>query len=36
MYGMNNTKFQFYIHILNIKYNIEHNNQFLCYMFVTE
>ena len=26
---MNNIKFQFYIHVLNIKYNIELNNQIL-------
>jgi hypothetical protein len=32
MHGINNIKFQFYIHVLNIKYNIEHNNQLLCYI----
>ena len=31
MHGMNNIKFQFYIHVLNIKYNTENNNQLLCY-----
>ena len=29
---MNNIKFQFYIHVLNIKYDIELNNQLLCYI----
>ena len=30
-HGKQNIKFQFYIHGLNMKYNIEHNNQILCY-----
>jgi hypothetical protein len=30
-HGKQNIKFQFYINGLNIKYNIEHNNQILCY-----
>jgi len=31
MHGINNTKFQFYIHVSNIKYNTENKNQLLCY-----
>jgi len=30
--GMNNIKFQFYIHVLNIKYDIELNTQILFYI----